>query len=470
MTKVEEIRQLIIDAIEINIAAIEAMLAERKTLDRILDATLPVPVAGVDPDDDLIVLPEPDPAPPPPQVTPPGMWVRPKPKPLPEWAKVPANFTNTYYFHPDGDDANLGTKFLPKKTYNHAMSLLKAAPAGTAFLFARGEAFTATGTKFLGQKGNNGIDYVYQGAYGEGADPIVNVTGHFEFEKANGYYWHNINFQGAGYDNGTPECFRLWDNLQYFVFNNVTTDEFGLGFNISQGRRQPETYNTHIAIFNSQGKWNSTSFIYGAFVRHTFIDNNVGEYNGGDGRGHNFYLAGHWDCETSDYVFQRNISRHCAPRLGKAGGGRSRGGIVAHGYIADLFYVDNLDEEEKGTSEPGGWGQAIDEGSPPNWGDENFPRLISTGNIAKYTGNVCFSYTNCDNALIGWNEAWLEPKYDSVGFAIPGKNSEDPATKIKTITFVHNKVYMEGAGPNGTAIAYRINIDNLIEEHNEVIQ
>lgn len=385
--------------------------------------------------------------------TPPSQWVRPEPKERPEWTQMPTEFNKVTYVGP----------LEAVKTFDEAANIIKSAKGGDAILFERGNTFEATGTKFVGKKDSA----VYIGAYGEGADPIIKVTGGFMYEGVSNYYYHNLHFIGEGYDNGAPECFRLWDNIQYMVFNKCTVEEFGLGFNISEGRGNPEMLNTHIAILDCTGRWNRSGFTYGGFPRHTWIDGNLAEYNGGYGGAHNYYLSGEWKTETQDYVFQNNISRHNAPRNGKDGGGRSRGGIVAHGYIDRLYYVNNIDEEIKGTSEHGGWGHALDEGRPPEWGAESFPNLVCCGNIAKYTGNLCFSLTNCDEALVGWNEAWVEPSLDGRGFQIPGKASEDPETAIKKLTFVHNKVYTtERLKADAFIIADHI---ELVDEHNEVI-
>jgi len=245
----------------------------------------------------------------------------------------------------------------------------------------------------------------------------------------------------------------------------VFIEEFGLGVNMTEGLINLSSLNTHFAVLNSEFYWNSSGGTFGAASRYTFIDGNIASNNGGFGGGHNYYLAGQLRTHTSDYVFQRNKSLNAAPRNGKDGGGCSRGVQVAHGYIKNLSMINNHFEEEKGTSEHGCWGLTVDEGRSPRWGIEEFPGLVITGNVLKYTGDITLGITNADGALVGWNELYPEPKFRSLGFKAPNKISEDPESAIVKGDYVHNKIYLEG---NTTGMV--INIPDANLEYNEVIK
>ncbi len=389
----------------------------------------------------------------------PNGFTRPLPKVWPDWVKVP-EINNPIYVCNNGDDDGSGTESDPYQSIEKAISVYKQ---GKAVLLCRGGEWTIDNIRFVG---NRFTEYAYLGSYGSGAKPSITFPdGGIFMEGVDHLYFHDIKFTGGGYGITKSEFARVWDGINYVVFNDVEITEFALGFNISEGRIENGVNNTHFAVVNSVGYWNRSGFIFGGVSDHTFIDGNTAMNNGGFGGAHNYYLAGHWKTDTKNYVFQRNKSYSNAPRNGKDGGGCSRGAIVVHGYIENLFFVDNVIEEEKGTSELGCWGFPVDDGRLDSWGTESFPNLTYTGNVGKYTGNLLMGITSSDDALVGWNEGTLEAEKDAIGFAAP--NKENGSTPINKITVVHNKFRVEGSVRNQST-GIKINVPDVVLEHNEV--
>ena len=370
-------------------------------------------------------------------------YTRPLPMDRPSWTNVPL-LTNPVYFSPSGNDANPGTLAEPKQTFAHAMVLMKT---GGHVLFERGGTWNITRQVI---KGANPTEYAYMGAYGTGDKPIIiSPDGILHYEGVSRHYFQNIDFRSSTY--GTGIGVTVWDKVNYIVMKDCVFTDFAVGLNISEGRKVVP-YNSHFALLDCEGRWNTSGFFFGGVSEHTFIDGNYAEYNGRNDSARNYYLSGEADTQTNNYVFQRNTSRHNCPLNGKQfdengdpdyGPSSDSPCVVAHGYIDGLYFVDNDIREEKGNVTGGCWGVGIDQGRPASWGIENFPNLTCTGNIFEYTGNLAMGFTNVDGGLVGWNTITIDAALDAAGVICPAK-AEDPETPTNTLTVVHNTLTIEG--------------------------
>lgn len=401
-------------------------------------------------------------------------YVRPLPKEWEDWLLPPTNTSNITYVSTSGDDSNPGTQELPIKTVGKAIEVFGSMSVGDAVLFKRGDTFEYSGhydtanEKFVvrwykSRIAEVGGGYRLMGAYGEGDRPIIQMVtdvGFLAFEAVRGLYFKDLHIIGTGYNTDRGSGFMIWDAVQYIVFNNVRTDQFRVGVKLGHGRRSPGFLNTHHAMLNCQGDWNRLGYQFGGCVSNLWIDGCVAKHNGANGGAHHYYLEGYLpegeDVPASgNYVFQRNK------------GFDSEGGaaFVAHGRIDGFYMVNNhFEQTVESLTNNGRWGTGIDDGRNIAWGVENFKDLVYTGNFVKYCGNLNMSFTNCDGALIGWNTTVTGQ--NGTGLKAPSKANPDVASKIKTLTVVHNKAIIEGNGQY--SIGFSINIEDLTLEYNEV--
>lgn len=372
-----------------------------------------------------------------------GTFTRPLPRPIPDWAKKPVVSNAVHFCSETGnDDTGDGTINSPYQSWKKITEVLRQ---GKHVRLKRGSYWEITEPFSFYNLYNDSYQYV--GDYGEGEKPRIKSTTHvFPLGHTSYWYFHNLHLIGNGYGQTKDHGFTIGGKTKYVVIDSCITEEFRVGVVVGEGgfdaNGEPE--NSHFAMINCLGRWNSTCFFYGAVTDQTFISGNEGHHNGGNGGGHNFYLSGEIKTKTRNYTFQKNYSHHSAPRDGKAGGKSSRGSIVTHGYIENLYFVDNIIIEEKGGSEAGCWGAPIDAGRNSLWGVEEFPNLVYTGNHAEYTGNLLFGLTNADNALVGWNTGIIDASMQGMGFSAPNRTNEDPESKIKTLTIVHNNFHIDG--------------------------
>ena len=371
-------------------------------------------------------------------------WVKPQPKSVPAWGVKPSITSAKYICSQNGSDRNDGSLQSPYETVERG---LKDLHKGHNLLLCRGGYWERD--EHLSINAANSEEFVYIGAYGEGDDP------HLKFKEqgiliqhSSNIYIEDIILEGQGRRSGAPkgQGWIIGAGTSNIVLDGIQAHKFRVGV-VAGG-------DENFILRNSEIYNNSSTGFYGGFKKGTFVHENKAWLNGGGytekdgthagGGGHNYYLAGHWNVDTHDYVFQKNLSKDAAPQYGPDGGKCERGAIVTHGYIRDLYFVDNRIIEKKGNSGGGCWGAPIDAGRNEAWGVESFPNLTYTGNHVEYTGNLLLGLTNADNALVGWNSGIVDATQQGVGFAAPNRANEDVETKIKNLTVVHNNFHIVG--------------------------
>ena len=376
---------------------------------------------------------------------------RPKPLEWEAWMEVPTITGKIIHICPTGNDANDG---LTPDTAKATLSAFRKAwtddfNGGDAILFCKGGVWHSAELIRLSRLNDCSKDsFCTIGAYGEGDNPLINVASlQFEgkeYDPIQGIYWRDLEFIGEGYGVSGLNAFLIWDDVSYFVWNNVKISNYFGAINISVGRKGDGFLNDKFAILNSTQEWNRGGIFTDA--GGVFIDYNTARYNGNNGAGRNYYFFGQPDGSSSRVVLQRSSSRNNSPTGGLAEGGCLGTHLTLHGRLDQgVYIIDNDFREPKGEANGRCWGYGIDSGREAAWGDESFSNVVFTGNIAHYLGNTAVSLTNIRGGLFGWNDIKMDASNESArGFNLPSKVSWDKATPSKDVSFVYNKIAIEG--------------------------